>query len=290
MVNGNRLSLAQEAAPCRYEVSPPSIRLSHDGGRGTFTVSATAACEWQAGTNDGWVRVLNGAGSSSGTVQVEAGANPARARRVATISIAGQSVTVAQDSDPGPAPTPTPTPTPPGPNPTPNCNTSIDSSDGSFPAQGGNASFRVDAPRACQWTAVSSADWVDITGNPSGTGSESVGYRVAANSTTSARTATITVSGQTHVIRQDGAPVPPPPNTGNGGQRVELSGTAFSVDGSCPNRTFFVDSRFVFTTGDTNFKGNCRDLRSGTRVSVDGRLQSDGRVRATKVEIGDDDH
>jgi hypothetical protein len=45
----------------------------------------------------------------------------------------------------------------------------------------------------------------------------------------------------------------------------------------------------VFTTDDTNFRGNCRAIRNRTRLSVDGRLQPDGRVRATRVDIGDDD-
>jgi hypothetical protein len=128
---------------------------------------------------------------------------------------------------------------------------------------------------------------VDIIGSTSGTRSDTVRYRVAANPNTSSRNAAITVSGQTHVIRQDGATPPSPPD--NGGDKVDLSGLAIFVDGSCPNLTFFVNLQRVFTTGDTNFKGNCRDLHNGTRVSVDGRRQSDGRVRATKVEIDDDD-
>jgi Viral BACON domain/Domain of unknown function (DUF5666) len=288
VVNGNRLSVAQEAAPCRYEVSPPSIRLSHDGGRGTFRVTATAACEWQAGTNDGWVRILNSSGSSNGTVEVEAAPNVARVPRVATLSIAGQTVTLTQDSEPSP----TPTPAPPGPLPAPNCTASIDPPDRGFSASADNGSFRITAPNGCRWNASSNANWVEITSGATAIGADTVGYRVAANTSTSARTAAITASGQTHVIRQAGAPQPPPPQPppDNEGQKVDFSGRALFVDGSCPNLTFLVDFRHrVFTTNDTNFKGNCRNLESGTRVSVDGRLQPDGRVRATKVEIDDDD-
>ena len=285
VVNGNRLSVAQEAAPCRYEVSPPSIRLSHEGGRGTFRVSATTACGWQASTNDGWIRILNSSGTSNGTVEVEVGPNTLRGPRVATLSIAGQSVTLTQDSEGS-----TPTPTPPGPSPTPapNCTASIDASSRNFSAGGGNGSFRINAPQGCRWTASSNADWVDITSGASATGTETVGYRVDANPTTSARTAAITASGQTHIIRQEGAQPPQPPPD-NGGEKVDFSGIAILVGGSCPNLTFFVGVRHVFTTGDTNFKGNCRNLQTGSRVSVDGRLQSDGRVRATKVEVDDDD-
>jgi hypothetical protein len=301
VVNDNRLSLSQDAAPCRYDVTPDTMRVSHDGGRATFRVSATAACEWRAASNEGWVRVLNSSGSSSGTVEVEVGPNPARAPRSGTVTIAGENVTIAQEPEaapapgpspgPGPTPSPTPSPTPnPNPNPTPappSCVASIDPSDRSFAASGGDGSFRVNVPGGCRWTASSNAGWVDISGANSGTGPETVRYRVGSNTNTSARAAAVTVNGQTHTVRQEGVPPAPPPD--NGGQKVSLSGRAFLVDGSCPNLTFFVDFRRVFTTGDTNFKSNCRSLRNGTPVSIDGLVQSDGRVRATKVEVGDDD-
>jgi hypothetical protein len=53
---------------------------------------------------------------------------------------------------------------------------------------------------------------------------------------------------------------------------------------------FVVEFRRVFTNGDTKFRGNCRNLRSGVEVDVEGRLQSDGRIRATEVRVrgGDD--
>jgi hypothetical protein len=129
---------------------------------------------------------------------------------------------------------------------------------------------------------------VDITGPNDGTGSDTVRYRVDENRSSSSRNGAITVSGQTHAVRQDGTPQAPPPGNGDD-ERVSLSGRAFFVDGSCPNLTFLLEFRRVFTTDDTNFKGNCRSIRSGTPLSVEGRLQPDGRVRATRVETGDDD-
>ncbi len=300
-VNDNRLSLAQEAAPCRYDVSPSSVRLSHDGGRATFQVTATEACAWQAASNQPWARVLTATGTASATVQIEVSRNEGRTPRTATITVAERSVTVEQDSEPGPTPAPEPPgPTPgpgpapnPNPNPNPNpspgsCLVSIDSSERTFAQSGGEGSFRVTVPNGCRWSASSLASWVDIQGSSNGSGSETVRYRVAANPTTSSRSGAIVVAGQTHTIRQDGAQ-PPPPNNGNNDQRVDFSGRVFFVDGSCPNLTFVVEFRRVFTNGDTNFRDACRDIRNGTRVSIDGRLQADGRVRATRVVIDDDD-
>jgi hypothetical protein len=45
--------------------------------------------------------------------------------------------------------------------------------------------------------------------------------------------------------------------------------------------------RRVYTDGDTNFKGRCDTIRNGTRVDIDGRLEPDGRIRATKVTVDD---
>jgi len=50
---------------------------------------------------------------------------------------------------------------------------------------------------------------------------------------------------------------------------------------------FELKKRIVFTTSDTNFKkGDCGDLRDDNpKVSVDGEVQTDGRVFAVTVEI-----
>jgi hypothetical protein len=296
LVNDNRLSLSQDAAPCRYEVTPPTMRLSHDGGRAAFRVTATAACEWRVSSSEPWVRVLNSSGSSNGTAEADVTENDTGSPRSASLAIADRRVTIAQEPAPAPTPNPSPNPNPnpnpnpgpnPNPNPTPPCVVSLDSSDRSFPADGGDGSFRVNVADGCRWSASSNANWVDITGPNDGTGSDTVRYRVDENRSSSSRNAAITVSGQTHTVRQDGAPQAPPPGDG---ERVSLSGRAFFVDGSCPNLTFLLEFRRVFTTGDTNFRGNCRSIRSGTALSVEGRLQPDGRVRATRVENrGDDD-
>jgi hypothetical protein len=204
VINDNRLSVAQEPAPCRYEVSPGALRLSQEGGRSTVQVSAPDGCAWTAASSQSWARVLTSSGSSGGTVPVEVSRNTGAAR-TATLTIAGRAVTVEQSGATAPPPPGGPTPPPAAPEP---------------------------------------------------------------------------------------PPPPPPPPAGDDGEKTSVSGFALLVDGACPNVTFIVDFRRVFTTGDTHFKGNCRSLRNGSRVDVDGRMQSDGRIRATSVNIrgGDDDN
>ena len=288
VVNDSRLSLSQEAAPCRFQLGSSRNQMSYEGGRTTVTLSTANACTWRASSNAAWARVATDSGTGSGTVEIEVAAN-AGGERTANISIADQTLLVVQASRPAEAPPAGPG-TPPTP-PTPGCTITLDSSERSFGAAGGEGSFRVVAPAGCPWSASANpSSWIDVSGS-SGTGTDTIRYRVAANTSTAARTGTITVAGRTHTIRQEGAVV----SGGGGGgggeeQRIELSGRAFLVEGSCPSIAFNLEFRRVFTNGDTRFRGgDCRNIRTGTEVRVEGRVQSDGRIRATEVRIQDDD-
>jgi hypothetical protein len=68
------------------------------------------------------------------------------------------------------------------------------------------------------------------------------------------------------------------------GGEFEIQGSAGGVKGSCPSLTFTVNGYSVATNGSTTFSGlGCSDLKSGTKVTVDGIKQADGSVLATKV-------
>ncbi|GEM_PF-1332471 len=72
----------------------------------------------------------------------------------------------------------------------------------SFPAGGGNGNVSVSASGSCRWTATSNATWITITSGSSGSGNGTVSFSVAANNTTSLRTGTITITGQTFTVTQ----------------------------------------------------------------------------------------
>ena len=74
----------------------------------------------------------------------------------------------------------------------------------SFGAGGGRSSVGVTAASGCAWTAVSDASWITVTSDGNGDGSETVGYSVAANNTTSSRAGTITIAGQRFTVTQSG--------------------------------------------------------------------------------------
>jgi hypothetical protein len=73
-------------------------------------------------------------------------------------------------------------------------------------------------------------------------------------------------------------------------QLVEVEGAISSLGGTCPALTFMVRGRRVTTDGATTFEhGSCASLRNATEVEVKGRVQPDGSLVATKVEVEDDD-
>jgi regulation of enolase protein 1 (concanavalin A-like superfamily) len=72
---------------------------------------------------------------------------------------------------------------------------------------GDSGSFDVSVGSWCSWTAVSSAPWLTITGGGSGAGNGTVGVSASANSG-GARSATVTVGGQTFTANQSAPPAP----------------------------------------------------------------------------------
>jgi hypothetical protein len=84
---------------------------------------------------------------------------------------------------------------------------SLSAGSASFPAAASTGTVAVTASvSTASWTAVSNAGWVAITSGASGKGNQSVGYSVAANTATAARTGTMTVAGLTFTVNQAAAP------------------------------------------------------------------------------------
>lgn len=73
----------------------------------------------------------------------------------------------------------------------------------SFPSGGGSDTVNVFSTNGCPWSATSSQSWLTFS-TPSGYGDQTIGFTVAAN-TGAARTATITIGGQTIQVTQAAA-------------------------------------------------------------------------------------
>jgi hypothetical protein len=82
------------------------------------------------------------------------------------------------------------------------CTFSLSGSDQSFDATGATGSVSVNTSSGCAWSATSSASWLTVVGGASGTGTGVVMFQVAANSTGRARTASLSIGGQTFTVNQ----------------------------------------------------------------------------------------
>ena len=70
---------------------------------------------------------------------------------------------------------------------------------------GGSHSAAVTTTSGCDWTGVSnSTNWITVTSGSSGTGDGTVTYNVAARTSASSRTGTLTIAGQTVTVTQSG--------------------------------------------------------------------------------------
>ena len=88
---------------CSYDVAPSTAPDSypHTGGNGSFGVTTTEDCEWNAITYSPWVHIDSGGGYGSGTVQYTVDANPGISSRTGTIWVGGKSHRLTQAGDRG---------------------------------------------------------------------------------------------------------------------------------------------------------------------------------------------
>ena len=165
---------------CSYSLSSYSQSFGTAGGSGSFNVTTTSACDWQAVRSDNWITITGGtSGTGNGTVSFSVAANFGPAR-TGTITVGGRIFTITQAS---------------------NCTYSLVSNTAGHPASGGSDGNSVIAPAGCLWTTVSNVSWITVTSGASSSGTASFTYAVAVN-TGAARQGTLTVAGLTYTISQ----------------------------------------------------------------------------------------
>jgi hypothetical protein len=204
IVNDQHVPVRQDAAACRYGIAPRSWSLGAGGGELEVKVTAVNGCTWSASSNTGWIRVKSGeSGTRDGPVVVEADANSDDDGRTGSLTIAGETLEVAQG---GSSPNAPPTPPPP-PNIT--CTYGISPTSFSAPAAGASGATTLQTnDAACPWSVASDSTWLTPT-TSAGTGNQSIGFVVAAN-TGGARTGRLEVAGQVLTVTQAAAGTPGP--------------------------------------------------------------------------------
>jgi hypothetical protein len=88
------------------------------------------------------------------------------------------------------------------------CTYSINPGSASFNSNGGSASVSVStSSSSCSWNVSNVPSWITINSGSSGTGNGTVSYTVAQNTSSSSRSATLTIAGQAFMVTQ-AAPAP----------------------------------------------------------------------------------
>lgn len=179
-------TVSQAAAP------PPTCTLSLAPTSSTVPATATpnqvvnvtasdSSCTWTSTSNAPWLNITQGAsGTSNGVVRYNVAANAGTAR-TGTLTIAGHTFTVSQAG----------------------CAYGISPTSQNHPLAGATQRFvTVTNAEACTWpwTATSNVPWITINPPGSGTGAGSITYNIGA--TTTPRSGTITIAGQTFTASQ----------------------------------------------------------------------------------------
>ena len=191
VVNDQRLTVSQEPRPCPWDLRPSPERISSAGGRGNIRVETSTGCAWTASSSAAWLRVLTPSGEGPGDVAIEAEANSGPPRD-ASVTIGGRPVAILQN---GAGDTPAPQP---------DCTATVSPSTLPAPAAGGALTVTLGIAAACDWAASSTAPWVTV-GATAGRGPATVELTVAANAG-GARSAAITIAGQTVTVNQEARP------------------------------------------------------------------------------------
>jgi alpha-tubulin suppressor-like RCC1 family protein len=188
--------------PCYVtNISSPSNIFTNAAGSFNFSVNLSREnCTWTISTNVSWITVageLSRTGNS--TVAYSVAENTTTEVRTGSVVVGGQTHTVIQRGRVADAPPPEIP-----------CVSIVLESVREFPQNGGSSSYTVSLSRQdCTWSVSKNpeATWLTVSGSSSRTGNSTISYTVAANETTSVRTARITTSNSTHVVVQQGKPI-----------------------------------------------------------------------------------
>ncbi|MEW6733192.1 MAG: reprolysin-like metallopeptidase, partial [Acidobacteriota bacterium] len=242
-VAGQTFTVNQDAGTgCVFSISPNNQSFAAVGGNGTVNVTTDTACSWTATSNAPFILITSGSsGSGNGTVSYTVSANTGTAIRTGTMTIANQTFTVTQAGT--------------------SCITSATPASRSFPATGGTNTVLVSAALTCNWSSQSTAPWITIISGGSGPGGRFLGYKVAANTTSTNRTGYLIIGSMIHTVTQQAG-------SGGGGCTYTINPTSQNFPATGGNGTVNVstasgcqwtatsNSSFITITSGASGSGN----------------------------------
>ncbi len=156
------------------------------------------------------------------------------------------------------------------------CNYFVDPASRTFGYNGGTDTISVSSGLSCQWTATSTAGWIEIIAGDSGTGNGAVTYRVDPNTGT-ARTGRVAVEGRIHMVQQEAFDNEPIGDTSPDSWTwtITLDGQTVATSEQQHFTHFFEEAGQYFVTLEA---ANCfgSDIESGVLVVEEAPVSADG--------------
>ncbi len=190
------ISAQSSASPlCQLGLTPSSAAAGVNGGTGNFNIGlSNSSCPWTAISNAPWIHIPGAStGTGNGTLNYSVDSNASSSlSRAGTITVSSaNSQAVFTVTEAGAV-----------------CTFALTQASQAFSSAGGTGTATVVAPGGCTWTASSAgAPFVTITSGSTGSGDGTVSFTVAANPSSTARTGTLTIAGQSYTVTQAGTAV-----------------------------------------------------------------------------------
>lgn len=216
---GQTLTVTQSGTACSYAVSPTSRNVSAPATTGTMSVTAPDSCAWTAVSDAPWLTIQGPAGGSgSGAVSYSVAANPTvGATRTAALTVSGATLTIVQAAA--------------------TCTYVLGPASTSLAPTASTGQVTLSTADGCSWTASSSASWLTITSPTSGSGNAGLSFSATANTSLTARSATISAGGKSVIVSQA---VPttctytPTPDAVTLARDAQEGSVTVDVSGGCP--------------------------------------------------------
>lgn len=185
--NLSTLSLRVQKPACTFSLDKGAVSVAGYGEIGRVNVITPAGCPWTAASPVPWITIPAGTpGTGPAPFQFNVASNSATAPRSATLMVNNTiPFTVTQEAS--------------------GCTFSLDPPSFTIPQTGGAFSVNVGTQAGCVWTPTGAPAFA-LVPNTGGTGPGTLNFTVLANNSGAARTAAITVGGQTTRLIQQTTP------------------------------------------------------------------------------------
>jgi uncharacterized repeat protein (TIGR01451 family) len=180
--SGNDRIRFVDASTPQVTLAQTTVSIGAAAGNGSVGITiAPAGAAWIATSSAAWLTLTTGSGTGSGTIAYSFTANSSLNPRTATISAFGQTLTVTQAA----------------------VTASLAPSSLTFSAAAGNASVVLTLSATAAWTSTSLPPWLSLS-TPSGSAGATITVSVTANGGMGARSASLSIAGQTLTVLQLG--------------------------------------------------------------------------------------